>query len=357
MRSQNYEARTDVEASEFARNLAGTVLYYISRFQPDEVVFALDSRKGYWRHEVMKDYYKKKCEAFTYIDPETEAEKIILKYDLKVYRIDWIEGPDKYVSKKLTKDEKAELDGFKLKKLPYKKVPEEIRYFYPAYKGNRRESSWDYTTTREEWHELCRKIVRNLAVTTKAKIFQVDKAEADDIAKVYADKNAAHDLVFVTTDSDWSQLLVDHMFLRLYNPTKRIWIDMEPKEAEYDLAKKLLCGDTSDNIPGVYLKGGKATLGPKAAEKLIQEQANKLYDSLEEIADHDGLYRNYELIFLENIPESIEDKISVCVDTAKIEKSKKPFLYSHFGVTKKDELAIKGEAQEDRKADEEGSDG
>lgn len=355
MRSQNYEARTDVEASEFARNLAGAVLYYKERFKPDEIVFALDSRDGYWRHRVMEDYYKTKCIVFKYSEPEAEeiVEKYLLKYDLKQYRMDWINGPNKWVSKKLTKDDKETLPPEKeLEFVKYKDVPDEIKKFFPKYKGQRRESQWDYTTTREEWFELCKKIVKNLAVTVQASILQVDQAEADDIAKVYADHFAAHEMIFVTTDSDWSQMLSDHFFLKLFNPTKREWTDMEPAQAEYKLAVKLLCGDTSDNIPAISLKDGKATLGPKAAEKFIKDVGiENLYTTLEDSADHDALYRNYELIFLDNIPENLEDEILTVVKTTKIPTSKKPYFYSHFGVNKKDELSIKGEAKEARQLD------
>jgi len=358
MRSPNYEARTDVEASEFARNLAGSMLYYKERFQPDEIIFALDSRKGYWRHDVMDEYYKKWGRAFKYKDTDTDKILYILKFDLKTYRIEWFEGSNKWISKKLTVDEKEKLieeyggENSALVQVPYHKIPGLIRQFFPAYKGHRKDSQWDYATTREEWYILCAKIVNNLAVTFGGKIVLVDQAEADDVAKVYADINASHEMIFLTTDSDWSQMLVDHMFLKLYNPTSRVWNETEPKEADYQLAKKLMCGDATDNIPGISLKGMTATMGPKAAEKLITDIGiKKVYEELETIANVPGLYRNYELIFLDNMPEDIEKKITVEIEAAKIPKSKKPFNYAHFGVTKKDELGFKGEAKKDRDVD------
>ncbi|MFO7890677.1 MAG: hypothetical protein R6V04_10100 [bacterium] len=363
MKSPNYEAKTDIEAEEFARNLAGTLLYYKTRFQPEEITLAMDARGDYWRHAVMEKYYREHCLVSKYIKPFEETNQdinmdsvleysYVLSYDLKQYRIDYIDGPDKWVSKKLTKAEKNEIAALELIAVSYEEVPLAIKEFFPTYKGNRRTASWDYATTREEWYNLCAKISKNLAVTFGAKIIDVPLAEADDIAKVYADINTVQDMIFLTTDSDWSQMLSDHLFLKLFNPTKRDWVEITPEEANWKLAIKLMSGDNSDNIPAISLKSSAATLGPKAAEKLLLEyKLDGIYDYLEEHADHDALYRNYELIYLDNIDELVETHITKTIKVSKIPSSSKSYRLQQYGLDSKELIAIKAEAEEARNED------
>ena len=275
----------------------------------------------------------------------------ILEFDKKVYRVDWISGPDKWVSKKLTKAEKENVPKNK-ELIKYEDVPEKLLKFFPSYKKGRKDASWDYETTREEWHKLCKSICNNLASVFGAKVIVADKAEADDVAKVYADMNAANEMVFITTDSDWTQLLVDHLFLGLFNPGKREWSTVNVTEAEHALAVKLIGGDASDAVPGISLMGDNATLGPKKSEALVIEYGIPgVYDYLEATADKPGLNRNYELIYLDNIPREISILIERILKTAKPSKSKKPLNYTSFGITKKDELGIKAEAKSLRDMD------
>lgn len=352
MKSPNYEARTSIEKAEFARNLAASMLEYTERFKPDEVVFAVDAKGEYWRHVELRNHYKKHCKVFKYLDLESNTEKFILTHDLKMYRLDFFDGPNKWIAKKLTVKEKEEAKALKLEPVKHKDIPEDIQKFIPSYKGNRRDSAWDYATTRAEWHVLCQKILVNLASTFKAKIFEVPKAEADDIAKVYADLHPAEEMVFITTDSDWSQLLIDKMFLKLYNPTQRAWVDKTAEQARFDLAVKIMSGDSSDNIAGIALKDANATMGKKTAEKLILTVGiGNIYKELEDLANVDQLYKNYEMIFLDNIPEKLKAKIKRVINTTSITKTKKPFPLSSYGVTAKDVLEIKGEAKGDRDVD------
>ncbi|MCP3683253.1 MAG: hypothetical protein GY861_11240 [bacterium] len=358
MRSPNYESRTDIEEQEFARNLATTMLYLRERFKPEETIIALDAKGDYWRHGVYADYYKTHIITKRLI--QDGEEKYYLEYDKRAYLIHAISGTSKYVSTKLNKKTKAEaLENETIKDVT--KLPEEVKKFIPSYKGNRKTSSWDYATTRAEWHVLCDKIVKNLAFVTQSKVIRVEEAEADDIAYVYAKQVAAHDSVFVTTDSDWSQLLANNLFLKLYNPTMREFNLIPPEDAKVDLAVKLLSGDVSDNIMGVSVNkvtGKKiveatATLGKDRALNLVDTVGiSKIYAYLEEYADKDALYRNYELICLNNMPQDLEDAIELELKKAKIPMVKKPLAYSHFGVEKKDILVTKAEAKGDRQQDE-----
>lgn len=344
MKGKNYEGRTEIESVEFGRNIAKFVLYYIERFKPEEIVFFMDSRVGYWRHDTTEAYYKEHCKV-KWWRPKEGDPFYTLAYDKKIYRISWLDGADKYISKKLIIAEVKALDAVDCQDVDYDDIPEEVIAFFPKYKGNRATASWDYKTTRAEWYVLCANLVKNLAVTCKSKIIQIDKAEADDISKVYADMHSAKHMIFITTDSDWNQLLIDHLFLKIFNPRVNDWVRKTRKQNEYDLAFKLLTGDASDNIAGL--------MTPKPAEALIAKVGmDKIYESLtKDVVDQDALYRNYELILLENMPEDIEESIKDEINVGKIVTSKKEYKWAHFDMNAKDVLVIKGEALQARKID------
>ena len=356
MRSPNYEARTDIEISEFSRTLAGNLLYYKERFKPEEIILALDSREGYWRHDIVKKYYEGHTKIYKYFNTLEDKTKVVaygLQFDGKSYVIDFFSAPKKWIIKKLTKGELSDLaQTFSTKnQIKYSEAPEKILKFVPTYKGNRKTSSWDYSTTREEWHNLCEKIAYNLAYTLGAKVISTPKAEADDIAKVYSDVHSSEDMVFITTDSDWSQLLIDTMFLKIYIPSKREWLDITPEQAELDLATKIIAGDTSDNISAVNFEG-QANVGPAKAKALIIEHGvSGIYDYLAENAQSDSLNKNYQLIFLNNIPSKLEKQIRKTLETTKVVKKNILYPLSKYGLEPADIISISAQAKLDIEID------
>ena len=101
----------------------------------------------------------------------------------------------------------------------------------------------------------------------------MDGLEADDILATLASKfKEQYEIVLVTGDKDYSQLVQEDVYL--YDPMKDIIIDREGVIAKYGITPEqfvdylAIVGDSSDNIPGV--KG----LGPKGAEALLKEYGN-----------------------------------------------------------------------------------
>lgn len=88
--------------------------------------------------------------------------------------------------------------------------------------------------------------------------------EADDVIyNVVKRSTSAIPITLLSTDTDFIQMLDEFPNLKLYNPVKKKFVD----SPEYDYVKwKSLCGDSSDNIPGV--KG----IGSKTAEKLVNDE-------------------------------------------------------------------------------------
>lgn len=104
-----------------------------------------------------------------------------------------------------------------------------------------------------------------------------DGFEADDALGTMGERfKRDFEIVFVTSDKDYCQLVEDGVLL--YDPMKNITLDQNGIYAKYQVRADqfvdylALMGDSSDNIPGV--RG----IGPKAAEALLQD-----YPSLEAI--------------------------------------------------------------------------
>lgn len=363
MKSPNYDARTGIEKAEFSRNLASMVLYFMHRFKPEEVIFAMDAKGGYWRHKVMGDYYRKHAEIYMRLEEENKPQ-YRLKFDAKDYVITYIDGPNKWVFKKLTIAEKVEQDEKDWTPLEYDhNVPKEVINFLPRYKGNRVTSSWDFETPKATWQEWCGKISANLAATVGAKVLYIEKVEADDIAKVYADLYPGSDMVMVSTDSDWPQIMLDHLFLRIWQPSKRIWVERDVKEITRNMDIKILGGDRGDNIPGVQVqnkKGVSKLLAPPSKdakklndlENLLLDQGDGIYDYMEENSFKPSLYRNYELIGLDNMPADIERAIKRGFRRINVQKRNTVHDWKDYGLSSKDIMATKGEATAHRNQDE-----
>ena len=109
--------------------------------------------------------------------------------------------------------------------------------------------------------------------------------EADDLLASAAKKLAAqgHPVILVSGDKDLLQLVSED--ITVWDPMRDVFMDPAAVQKKYNILPEqlldffALMGDSSDNVPGV------AGIGPKTAEKLINE-----YGSLE------GIYQNIETL-------------------------------------------------------------
>ncbi len=182
---------------------------------------------------------------------------------------------------KLLKDEKPDYIAF-CYDLPSGSFRSDI---YPEYKAHRSETPSDLIPQIP----YIRKIVNAFGFPA----FEKEGFEADDLIgslSHFARKNNC-DVVIVSGDKDFSQLVDDHIKL-LDTMKSHLYDSHEIKEKwgvtpEQFIDYLALVGDASDNIPGVD------GIGLKGAQKLISE-----YGSL------DGVYKN-----IENIKGSLKDKL------------------------------------------------
>lgn len=163
------------------------------------------------------------------------------------------------------------------------------------YKANRQETPGDLITQVE----LLKKILPAMDV----KLYAKEGIEADDIIYTLAERYKDQDVYIVTKDKDIAQLVSERVKILDYATEEILGrsevikkYQLKPEQIADFLA---LCGDTSDNIPGV--KG----IGEKTATMLLQE-----FGTLDEIYTH-----------LEKIKPSIASKLEIGRNDAYLSRS------------------------------------
>lgn len=173
---------------------------------------------------------------------------------------------------------------------------------YPEYKAHRklnRITNWDgFDDKDDEAESIESQIVRliHYLKCLPVDLLSIDKIEADDVIG-YITTKLEDEVYIMSADQDFLQLVNDRV--TVYSPIKKKFYTPKLVKEEYNLYphnyinKKILMGDSSDNVPGV--KG----LGDKKLFKLFPELLNPevitfqdiLNKSKEQRQEH-GLYEN-----------------------------------------------------------------
>lgn len=190
-----------------------------------------------------------------------------------------------------------------------------------TYKANRPPMPEDLVTQVEPVREFFRLV--------GLPEISLDGYEADDVLATLAEKfKKKFDIVFVTADKDYSQLVEDGTVV--FDPTKDVTYDRNAVFAKYGVYPEqfvdylALVGDASDNIPGV--KG----IGAKGAEALLKQfgSLDEMYARLDEVPEklRAKLVESKENAFLSqklaqivrDVPLQIPDLENVKFDTARL---------------------------------------
>jgi 5'-3' exonuclease len=167
----------------------------------------------------------------------------------------------------------------------------------PEYKGNRIiKTGSTRSEAKDRFDKALPDILRLLKCLSITQV-RAERYEADDTIATLADNMREEDVIIVSNDTDYIQVLQKgYRNVRVYSPTKKAF--MEAPEYLY-LCWKCLRGDKSDNINGL------TGIGDKKAEKLASDP-KKLKDFLE-IAEHKAHFNiNRQLIeFRTVIPDEI----------------------------------------------------
>jgi len=158
------------------------------------------------------------------------------------------------------------------------------RNIFNDYKRNR-----DKSKVEQSYLDLKKTfpIIDDLLNSYPTKQIKVDGMEADDVMFALSMEFASkgEDVVIISTDKDMVQVKNHYENIEVYSPIKRLYYEKVPNI----VMEKAICGDASDNIPGLY------RVGPKTLEKMLvdkdlwrKKMANgnqELYESFLKIVD------------------------------------------------------------------------
>lgn len=182
------------------------------------------------------------------------------------------------------------------------------KQIYPHYKENRRADTPEKERQIEDFKEQ-RGILQRLLPRLGIVQMSVDGFEADDLAHSLVEANQDSDIVLLTGDRDWLQMLRPGVVWMEHRMDRRRLVGSAQFEQETGvktrtqfLEVKALAGDSSDNIPGV---GG---IGEKGAKRIVLDHGGlngfleaakrgdiKLTKVLQRLVDNEPfVYRNKE---------------------------------------------------------------
>ncbi len=148
------------------------------------------------------------------------------------------------------------------------------KLIYPQYKENRRSN---YTDNKEESYEFQKTRIKSYLEETFIRQIECINNEADDLIAYYCKISNNEDKVIFSSDGDLTQLISENV--SIYSPLHKIKYKLGDKIKlskieipHYNvLTYKILTGDKSDNIDGIYFLGDKNLLKffPELLEKKV----------------------------------------------------------------------------------------
>ena len=146
------------------------------------------------------------------------------------------------------------------------------KLLYPKYKLNRRGNNDE---VKEESFERKRQRVKQYLEEMFVRQVEFDDSEADDLIAYYCKISKGEDKTIFSSDRDLTQLITDDV--SIYSPNTKRYYKKGDKIKMYEIeiphynvkSFKILSGDKSDNIDGIYY------LGEKTFVKLFPEILDK----------------------------------------------------------------------------------
>lgn len=198
---------------------------------------------------------------------------------------------------------------------------------FPGYKQNR----VDYTELSEEENPFNQlpyiyEALKHLNIS----FVEADGYEADDyIATLSKHYMNDYDVVIVSTDSDFNQLVCDQVSIFKPRGKKSEWMTVESVEEKLSVSPdqiieyKSLTGDTADNIPGI--KG----IGPKrAADILSYGTIDEIIQGQTEIPDkyRDKVLEHQEMLSINKALIAMIEDVPLEIDMAELDISLDSFF-------------------------------
>ena len=171
------------------------------------------------------------------------------------------------------------------------------RQIFPDYKGNRKaQKDEDEYKALERFFPAMEEALQNYPI----KHIRVDGGEADDaiyaLSKKYAETE--DEVLILSSDKDLTQIKHSYPNVVVYNPIFKKVITSEPTI----VAEKSICGDASDNIPGLY------RIGPKTFQKMLADKVE--WNKIMKKDNNQKLYETFrKIIDLSLYPEEYHNRV------------------------------------------------
>ena len=207
------------------------------------------------------------------------------------------------------------------------------RLIYPKYKLNRKSSE---TESKEESFAEQKQRIKQYLEEMFVRQMETEQAEADDLIAYYCQISLDEEKTIFSSDRDLTQLISEKV--SIYSPSKKKYYKHGDKIKLTDIeiphynvkTVKILTGDSSDNIDGIFYLGEKTLvkLFPEILEELVEipyilgrstnllkeEKGNVALQNLLSGKTKEGIFGdefyviNTKLVDLENPLLSDEDK-------------------------------------------------
>lgn len=211
---------------------------------------------------------------------------------------------------------------------------------YHKYKGSRQKRRDDSPIDYEELFKISNKFLEDLrTIFPNFYFLKLSECEVDDIIAVLCREVLTdYQNVVVSTDSDFNQLLQQDN-VRRYNPLYKVQSFVEVTNPKHELAVKVMCGDSSDEIPsvlvmeGVEFEGKTIGCGEKTAEDILHHGVDSAYvlkkvsnkyktlkteDILKNVKEN--WERNNMLINFDFIPVDLRQRIRTAYDNYQLKR-------------------------------------
>ena len=149
------------------------------------------------------------------------------------------------------------------------------RLIYPKYKLNRKSSE---TESKEESFFDQKQRIKQYLEEMFVRQLETEHSEADDLIAYYCQISPDEDKTIFSSDRDLTQLISEKV--SIYSPSKKQYYKLGDKIKLHDIeiphynvkTVKILTGDSSDNIDGIFYLGEKTLikLFPELLEELVQ---------------------------------------------------------------------------------------
>lgn len=204
--------------------------------------------------------------------------------------------------------------------------PDKVYFVLEGAPVHRTETMSEYKADRvspgDSFHRQKKIIIDMVANAFPFEVCKADDLECDDLIGNLARHHDAlgDDCVVISGDSDFIQLLDDNPSIKIYHPIKKAYVS---HPGYHYLTWKSLCGDKTDNIPGI--KG----VGAKTAEKLCKDET-LLAGFLQDEEKLNIFERNKKLIAFVEIDSFTPDKYTLVSGMLNSPLIKERFDQMHF---------------------------